>query len=186
MPYIQLVPGQKNRLIENIYELCKLIDFRPKKIVQVGAASSEPDFEFIDFIKQGSKAILIEPHPDFYSEFRKEFPELSIESENAFDVLYGSEIGKIARIFGFGLKDKISNVIQMVKFLISSKNPYDILEENSKNKTMHRRFNEIEKKYSKLLEKAKEALGWKPTVSFKELVAMMVKADINLLKKNSR
>ena len=34
--------------------------------------------------------------------------------------------------------------------------------------------------------KAKEALGWKPTVSFKELVAMMVKADINLLKKNSR
>lgn len=34
--------------------------------------------------------------------------------------------------------------------------------------------------------KAKEALGWKPTVSFKELVAMMVKADIDLLKKNSR
>ncbi|OGD96974.1 GDP-mannose 4,6-dehydratase [Candidatus Curtissbacteria bacterium RIFCSPLOWO2_01_FULL_38_11b] len=34
--------------------------------------------------------------------------------------------------------------------------------------------------------KAKEALSWKPTVSFKELVAMMVKADVDLLKKNSR
>lgn len=34
--------------------------------------------------------------------------------------------------------------------------------------------------------KATKALGWKPTVSFKELVNLMVKADIDLLKKNSR
>src|SRR3989344_2985591 len=34
--------------------------------------------------------------------------------------------------------------------------------------------------------KAKETLCWKPTVSFEELVNMMVKADIQLLKKNSR
>ncbi len=32
--------------------------------------------------------------------------------------------------------------------------------------------------------KAKNVLGWKPTVSFKELVSMMVDADIKLLKKN--
>ncbi len=32
--------------------------------------------------------------------------------------------------------------------------------------------------------KAKQVLGWKPEVSFKELVGMMVDADINLLKKN--
>ena len=34
--------------------------------------------------------------------------------------------------------------------------------------------------------KAKRVLGWKPTVSFKELVKMMVESDIALLKKNSR
>lgn len=34
--------------------------------------------------------------------------------------------------------------------------------------------------------KAKKVLGWEPTVSFKELVKMMVDADIELLKKNSR
>lgn len=34
--------------------------------------------------------------------------------------------------------------------------------------------------------KAKNVLAWKPTISFKELVEMMVKSDIELLKKNSR
>jgi len=34
--------------------------------------------------------------------------------------------------------------------------------------------------------RARKILGWKPTVTFGELVKMMVKADIELLKKNSR
>jgi len=34
--------------------------------------------------------------------------------------------------------------------------------------------------------KAKKILGWKPKVTFKQLVKMMVEADIQLLKKNSR
>ena len=34
--------------------------------------------------------------------------------------------------------------------------------------------------------KARRTLGWKPQVSFKELVKMMVEADIKLLEKNSR
>jgi len=34
--------------------------------------------------------------------------------------------------------------------------------------------------------KARKILNWKPSVSFKELVTMMVKADIDLLKKNSK
>jgi len=34
--------------------------------------------------------------------------------------------------------------------------------------------------------KAKKQLGWKPKVSFKELVRIMVESDIELLKKNSR
>lgn len=39
--------------------------------------------------------------PDFYSEFMKDFPELAKEDDDAFNIFYGSEIGKIARIMGF-------------------------------------------------------------------------------------
>jgi single-stranded DNA-specific DHH superfamily exonuclease len=95
--------------------------------------------------------------PDFYSDFMKDFPDLSKEDKDAFNIFYSSEIGKIARIVGFGLKDKISNVISMIKFLISCKTPYDFLDENNKNKSIYRRFQEIDKKYQKVLEKAKKS-----------------------------
>jgi len=94
--------------------------------------------------------------PDFYKDFMETFPDLSKDYSDAFDIFYGSEVGKIARILGFALKDRISNVIRMIKFLISSKSPYDFLEENNKNKMIYRRFEEIDKKYQKLLSKAKE------------------------------
>ena len=94
--------------------------------------------------------------PDFYKTFMNDFPDLCKDYQDAFDVLYGTEIGKIARILGFGLKDSISNVVSMIKFLISSKSPIDFLEENSKNKMIHKRFEEIDKKYQKILSKAKK------------------------------
>jgi len=95
--------------------------------------------------------------PEFYKEFTKNFPDLCLNSEKAFDIVYGSEIGKIARIIGFGLKDKITNVVNMIKFILSCKTPYDFLEENNKNKTIYRRFHEIDKKYQRILEKAKKS-----------------------------
>ncbi len=95
--------------------------------------------------------------PEFYSEFRKQFPELSIDTKDAFDIFYKSDIGKISRTFGFGLKDRTTNVVSMLKFLTKAKGPYDILEENSKNKSIHERFEFINKKYQKLLQKAMES-----------------------------
>jgi single-stranded DNA-specific DHH superfamily exonuclease len=94
--------------------------------------------------------------PDFYKEFMKDFPDLCIDETDAFNIFYGSDIGKIARILGFGLKDKISNVIAMIKFLISCKTPYDFLEENNRSKAVHKRFHEVDKKYQKILDKAKK------------------------------
>ena len=96
--------------------------------------------------------------PDFYTEFIEKYPELSIEAKKAFDILYKSEIGKITRIFDFSLKDRTTNVISMLKFLVQIKTPYEVLEENSKNHTMHYRFNQIETKYRKLLNKAEESV----------------------------
>ena len=89
--------------------------------------------------------------PDFYEEFEEKFPDLSISTQDAFDIYYGSRIGKIARIFSFALKDRTTNVITMIKFLMIAKTPYEILEENSKNFVMHSRFKQIDKKYQKLL-----------------------------------
>ncbi|MGD9276023.1 MAG: DHHA1 domain-containing protein [Candidatus Pacearchaeota archaeon] len=95
--------------------------------------------------------------PPFYEEFKKTNPDLTIDSDNALDIYYTSEIGKVAKIFGAGLKDKTSNVVGMLKFLMKVKSPYDVLEENSKNYFMHRRFNEINKKFVKLIEKGVDA-----------------------------
>lgn len=93
--------------------------------------------------------------PDFYSKFKKNYPDLATKkTRNAFDIFYKSQIGKIARIFGFALKDKTTNVINMLKFLIKIKTPYDILEETNENYTMHYRFKQINSKYQKFLKKA--------------------------------
>ncbi len=94
--------------------------------------------------------------PDFYEQFKKEYPDLSIEGEDAFDILYSSRIGKIVEILSFALKDRTTNVVNMMKFLMQVKSPYEVLEDSSKNHTMHYRFKQIDEKYQHLLKKAEE------------------------------
>ena len=94
--------------------------------------------------------------PENYNKFKKQYPELTTESEDPWELYHNSEIGKIARMLSFGLKDKISNVVIMLKYLMKSKSPYDVLNENPKNKQLHKRFNEIEEKYRRLISEAKE------------------------------
>ena len=118
--------------------------------------------------------------PDFYGEFRKKYPELTIDSKDPFGIFYKSEIGKIARMFGFGLKDRVTNVINMQKFLMGAKSPHEVLEESSKNKSMHDRFNFIEKKYSKFLEKAREDSGkYENLIYFEYGGDMSISADLS-------
>ena len=93
--------------------------------------------------------------PEFYSDFKKQYPDLGIDSKDAFEIFYYSQIGKISRIFGSGLKDRITNVVKMLNYLTKVKTPYEVLEENEKNYFMHKRFKEINEKYKKFLEKAK-------------------------------
>jgi len=93
--------------------------------------------------------------PDFSSEFEEKYPELWGNVKTAFEALYTTEIGKITRILGFALKDRISKVVAMLKFLSSVKSPYEILDED-KAKAILQRFKQINSKYSKLVEKAKK------------------------------
>ena len=94
-------------------------------------------------------------YPETYPDFAKTFPELTFDSKEPFDILYKSQIGKVIMIIGFALKDTTTNVVNMMKFLLKAKNPYDVLEETNENKAIHGRFSEIAKKYEKLLGKAK-------------------------------
>ncbi len=89
-----------------------------------------------------------------YSTFEKEYPELTISFKNILDILYKSPLGKIARIFSYGLKDRTTNVNNMIKFLINAKSPIDILNECKENHSLHKRFKEISSKYEKLMSKA--------------------------------
>ncbi|MFC1710870.1 hypothetical protein ACFLZJ_01805 [Nanoarchaeota archaeon] len=92
--------------------------------------------------------------PEFYSDFKKEYPDLSIDADDAFDIYYKSGIGKIVQIFNFALKDRTTNVINMLRFLMKVKTPYEVLEEIPKNYSMHKRFNELYPRYQKYLQKA--------------------------------
>ena len=94
--------------------------------------------------------------PKFYSDFRKEFKDLTIDSKDAFEIIYNSKIGEIATMLGFALMDRTTNVINMLKLLMKVKSPYDILEENTKTHSIHSRSNELYEKYRKLIKKAKE------------------------------
>jgi oligoribonuclease NrnB/cAMP/cGMP phosphodiesterase (DHH superfamily) len=94
--------------------------------------------------------------PENYSEFQKIYPELSIKSTDAFEILYKSEIGKICRMISFGLKDKTTNVVNMMKSFLDAKSPHNILEENSQNKSFHQKFEFLDKKYKKFIERGIE------------------------------
>lgn len=97
--------------------------------------------------------------PDFYSEFKEKYPDLSIDSNHAFEIRYKSQLGEIINLLSFALKDRTTNVVNMLRFLIKVKTPYEVLEESSENYTMHQRFNQINSKYQNLLEKAKNKIS---------------------------
>jgi len=116
--------------------------------------------------------------PVFYDSFEKEYPELAKKNpKSAFDVLYNSEIGKIARILDFSLKDTITNVVNMTKFMMKVKGPMDILEENSNTKQILKRYNEIDSKYQQLMEKARE-LAKKKFIYFQYGGSLSLSANI--------
>jgi len=105
--------------------------------------------------------------PEYFSNFKEKYPDLSIDSNDAFEIRYKSKVGKIIKILNFGLMDRTTNVVNMIRFLIKSKTPYEILEDSNENKTMHERFNQINSKYQKLIEKAEKTNDSKKFLFFK-------------------
>lgn len=113
-----------------------------------------------------------------YKTFIEKYPDLSIDSKEPFEIFYNSEIGKIARMVGTGLKDRTNLVMKMIRFLINVKSPYEILEEKIENHNLHKRFNEIEFKFKKLISRAKEEFDGGPILFFRYSGATSMSADI--------
>jgi len=91
--------------------------------------------------------------PSFFSDFNKEYPELGGKVKSAFQALYDTEIGQVTRILGFALKDRTSEVVRMIKILLKATSPREVFDEENH---LFARFKQIDKKYQKLIEKAKE------------------------------
>lgn len=94
--------------------------------------------------------------PEFMNEFNKQYPELACNNNDPFFCIYETDIGRVIRIIDFALKDKTGNVMKMIRYAYKMNSPYDILNENKENYTIIRRFNEIDKRYQKLIKKAQE------------------------------
>jgi oligoribonuclease NrnB/cAMP/cGMP phosphodiesterase (DHH superfamily) len=117
--------------------------------------------------------------PEFIEEVYKQYSDLfEISKQELNDVgkiLYTTTFGKINLILQFGLKDKTSNIVKMINFLVNVNSPYEILEENKKNRTMHKRFKEVFRVYSKLLQRVKAE---KDVVFFKYASQLSISAEL--------
>lgn len=92
--------------------------------------------------------------PLFYNKVKEQYPDLCIDSDDAFDIVFGDGLGKIERMLNYNLKDTTTNVVNMIRFLLKVKSPYDILDERKENKRMHERFSQVDEKTQDLMKKA--------------------------------
>jgi len=103
-----------------------------------------------------------------YLKFLEEYPSLGIKTKEPFEVLYNSEIGKISRMLNAGLMDTTTNVVKMLKYLTKVTSPEQILQENDKIKEVKEKFNFIEKKRKKFVQKAVKKFNKEEEILFFE------------------
>ncbi len=100
--------------------------------------------------------------PDFFEDFKKNYPELVRGSyKTASDIYYKTELGKIILILNLALKDTTTNAVSLYKFLMNASSPMQILEENSKTKIFLDRYELLNKIVRKNIDKAEESLDKK-------------------------
>jgi single-stranded DNA-specific DHH superfamily exonuclease len=94
--------------------------------------------------------------PNFSMDLVAQYPELWREVSDFFEGRYETQIGRIWRIFSFGLKDRTSSLVNSIKFLCSVKSPHEILTESMDN-TLLLRYSFLNRKYQELIAKAKSS-----------------------------
>ncbi len=94
--------------------------------------------------------------PPFTKQVRASFSDLSGEPREPFEAYYSTELGRLARALGFGLKDSITHLNYLHTFLTECNSPYQMLEELEGSSSFAIKYREIEKKYTLLLNRALE------------------------------
>ncbi|MGB9708083.1 MAG: DHH family phosphoesterase [Candidatus Pacearchaeota archaeon] len=94
--------------------------------------------------------------PEFAEDFAKEYPDLFMPTKNVAKALYETELGRIIKMLNFALKDRTSNVVRMLKNLLTLNSPREILDVNPKTISIHKRYKQISRRYEKILNRAKE------------------------------
>jgi single-stranded DNA-specific DHH superfamily exonuclease len=98
--------------------------------------------------------------PDFASIFKEQYPELwGKKVKVPFDAYYGTDIGKVARALGYGLKDSVTHVVYLQNLVVNSKSAHDMLLELEGHSSFARKYAEIKKKYDELMPRAKTHKG---------------------------
>jgi len=93
--------------------------------------------------------------PDFKDRFIAKYSDLIEKETFVGNILYKTRFGKLIKILDFGLKDRTTNVLKMIKALQTAKSPYEVFDD-SKFSDARKRYEQIDRKYSQLVEKAKE------------------------------
>jgi single-stranded DNA-specific DHH superfamily exonuclease len=93
--------------------------------------------------------------PDFSKEFAKENPEIYKSNLTAFEILYETDIGKIAMMLNYGLKDTTTNVVKLMKYMEKANSPSDILSENKDTLNLHKKYQRINEYIEKTIRKVK-------------------------------
>lgn len=97
--------------------------------------------------------------PDFAQEFAKKYPDLLAgvtASTKADRILFETQLGKLVKILSFSLKDSTSNVLRMMRFMLKAQSPYELLnKENKDAEFIYSRYERINRKFVKLMDKAK-------------------------------
>ena len=93
--------------------------------------------------------------PDCYEEFSLQYSDLTGSKKSASQILYETRFGLLAKILNFGLKDRTTNVLKLIKALQSAKTPYEVFDDKKFEQT-RKRYNQINRKYEGFVEKAKE------------------------------
>lgn len=102
--------------------------------------------------------------PDFFKELKKQYKDLFNDEKTPEGVLYNTKFGELCRLFNFLLKGRVSVTNNSVRLLTKIKDPYDLINPNTKeSRLLHKRIESIKKEYDNLL---RNALKIKPDKLF--------------------
>ncbi len=91
--------------------------------------------------------------PKYMAAFAKEHPELVTEDDltHPNKILYGTNLGKLIRVFSFALKGKSADYTKCVKILTRIGSPDEILKgESAQGRFILKRYEQVNKEYEKL------------------------------------